>query len=155
MKCCGKIVIRVEVDSVLRIHPKGQVLDSPGFELSADTAMNTCIQVLNVLQPVNPTIWQRWFRDMSIRERVDSSGQLLVCARDRHSLWTTTLFYGQELRLVLFEAMFLGAVDLAIQNEVVSACLAWLLTMGLAMARVELGRRNIASSTFVDLAFLT
>jgi hypothetical protein len=57
--------------------------------------------------------------------------------------------------LVLFEAMFLGAVDLAIQNEVVSACLAWLLTMGLAMARVELGRRNIASSTFVDLAFLT
>jgi hypothetical protein len=134
------------------------VLDLAGvwnLDHSSDTEINRFIQFSNVLQPVNPTIWQRWFRDMSIREKADSSGQLLVCARDRHSLWTTTLFYGQELRLALFEAMFLGAVDLGLQNEGVSACLTWLLTMGLSMVRLELGRRNIASSTFVDLAFLT
>jgi hypothetical protein len=111
--------------------------------------------VPDVLQPENPTFWQQWFRDMSIREKVDSSNHVLVRARDRHNLWTTTLFYGQELRLALFEAVFLGAIDLNFKNEIVSACLTWLVSIGLSAIRRELGRRNIASSTFVDLSFLT
>ena len=76
-------------------------------------------------------------------------------ARDSYKLWTSTLFYGQELRLVAFEAMLMGAMDLGLHNIAASACITWLATSLLAYARTELGRKNASRCTYVDECFLT
>jgi hypothetical protein len=109
----------------------------------------------NGVQIVDPTIWQRWTRDVSVREKADSSGRRTVHARDAHSMWSCTIFYGNELQLVCLEVALMGAMDLALQNTLISSVVTWLVSAALAQIRRELGRRNLARCTLVDLRFLS
>lgn len=104
---------------------------------------------------MDPTFWQRWTRDVSVREKVDSSGRRTVHARDTHSMWSSTLFYGQELRLVCLEVTLMGAIDLSLRNTLTAAVVTWMVTAALALIRRELGRRSLARCTLVDLRFLS
>jgi hypothetical protein len=107
------------------------------------------------LQVVHPTFWQRWTRDVSVREKLDSSGRRTVRARDPHNMWASTLLYGRELQLVIFEAALLGAIDLSVRNTVASAVIAWIVSASLLLIRKKLGRVNVARCTFVDPRFLS
>ena len=107
------------------------------------------------VQIVDPTMWQRWTRDVSVREKVDSSGRRTVHARDAYSMWSSTIFYGQELQLVCLEVALMGAIDLSRRDTLTSAIITWLVSASLALIRKELGRRNIARCTLVDLRFLS
>ena len=86
---------------------------------------------------------------------MDTADRIFVCAQDTNKLWTKALFYGQELRLLAFEAMLIGAIDLGLRNMAASACVAWIVSFALGWARLELGRANVARRTSVDERFLT
>lgn len=103
---------------------------------------------------VTPTLWQTWTRDVSVRETADSSGRKAVRARDPYNLWSTAIFYGQEVRLVGFEVMLLCALDLSMRNTTAAACVAWLVSVAVALARRQLGRQSLARSALVDKRFL-
>lgn len=104
---------------------------------------------------MTPTFWQRWTRDVSVREVVDSSGRRTVRARDVHNMWASTLFYGRELQLVVFEVALLGAIDLSVRNTITSAVITWIVTASLSVVRKKLGRSNLARCTLVDPRFLS
>jgi Meckelin (Transmembrane protein 67) len=105
------------------------------------------------VQHVTPTFWQTWTRDISMREHTDS--RRLIRATDSYKLWTRTIFYGQELRLVAFEVMLLGALDLWLQSTAAAACVTWIVTFVLGQVKLALARRCTARCTFVDECFLT
>jgi Meckelin (Transmembrane protein 67) len=107
------------------------------------------------VQIVEPTFWQRWTRDVSVREKADSSGRRTVHARDAHSMWSFAIFYGHELQLVCLEVTLMGAMDLALHNTLISAVVTWMVSAALAVIRRELGRRNLARCTLVDIRFLS
>lgn len=53
------------------------------------------------------------------------------------------------------EVTLMGAIDLALRNTLTSAVVTWMVSAALALARRELGRRNLARCTLVDLRFLS
>jgi Meckelin (Transmembrane protein 67) len=132
---------------------RGQVATS--FVCHNATVRVFCAQVHVCMQPVTPTFWQRWTRDVSVRHRAHGFEHRLVRASDSFKLWTSTVFYGQELRLVAFEVMLMGAIDLRLQSIAASACITWLMTFLVGHVRVLLGKRNTAKCTYVDECFLT
>jgi hypothetical protein len=131
------------------------LLLAPGIKSATARWMATLSLCVLCVQLLTPSSWQTWTRDVSIRQQADSSGKHLVRACDAHKRWTSTLFYGQELRLVAFEVMFMGAIDLHLKNIVASACITWVVVMVMAFARRVLGCQNIAHCTTIDKCFLT
>lgn len=106
------------------------------------------------MQVVTPTLWQTWTRDVSIREGSDPSGSRPVRARDSYNLWSSVIFYGQEVRLVGFEVMLMCALDLGMRHTTAAACATWLVSVSLAVARRQLGRHSMARGALVDKRFL-
>ena len=104
------------------------------------------------LQAVPHSTWRACLRDVALRGGTRAP---LVRVPDATKLWTTTIFYGHELRLALFEAVLLGVLELELRNIALSACLAWLLMACVTAARRELGRRHVARCTHVDKSFLS
>lgn len=82
------------------------------------------------------------------------SGKKTVLAYDKHCMWSSTMFYGQELRLSAFDMMLFGALDMFLQNAAMSASITWGVGSLLAWARVQIGSHNLSKGTFVDEAFL-
>eukprot|EP00892_Ulva_mutabilis_P005154 jgi/Ulvmu1/300/UM001_0304.1 len=137
---------------------KGYLRDA---EFSASSAAQA-EQLLQVLKRaletspavVTPSLWQTWTRDVSVREKADTTGRKTVRGRDAYNLWSSVIFYGQETRLVAFEVMLLCAMDLGLRNTTAAACVTWIMSVAVALLRRHLGRHSLARSAMVDRRFL-
>jgi len=99
-----------------------------------------------------PNLWEKWMRSASVRGNVAPAHTVL--ATDAFHMWSKTIFYGQELRLILFELMLFSAIDLALRNVALSASITWFVGLVITWLRGQLGRSSLATGTFVDELFL-
>jgi Meckelin (Transmembrane protein 67) len=102
---------------------------------------------------VQPAFWQRWTRDVSVREKADP----VVAAQCMHVTRTACgcAQHFTELQLVCLEVSPMWTMDLALHNTLISAAVTWMMSAALAVIRRELGRRNLARCTLVDIRFLS
>ena len=91
-------------------------------------------------------------RSASIRDGTDSAHTIL--AFDMYHMWSKNIFYGQELRLVIFELMLFSAIDLDLHSVALSASITWAVGQTLCWLRGQLGRQSLSAGTYVDEIFL-
>ncbi|XP_034030768.1 meckelin isoform X2 [Thalassophryne amazonica] len=98
-------------------------------------------------------------RDKLMLERVigmeflEPSDKSIFYNDEGHS-FCGVLFYGNESTLLIFDTLFFCIVDLGAQSFVLAAVLTYIQQMIFCMIRKFLGRRNLASNTFIDERFL-
>lgn len=88
--------------------------------------------------------------DMEFQEPVDMS----VLYTDPSALFSRTLFYNNELALLLFDTLLFSVVDLGTQDFVLAAIVTFVVQKLVKMLRHSLGRRNLAAKTLVEKQFL-
>ncbi|XP_074864667.1 meckelin-like [Carettochelys insculpta] len=88
--------------------------------------------------------------DMEFQEPLDVS----VLFTDASASFSRTLFYSNELTLLLFDTLLFSVVDLGTQDFVLAAVITFAVQKLVKMLRHELGRRNLAAKTLVDKQFL-
>ena len=66
----------------------------------------------------------------------------------------STLFYGNEMTLLLADILVFAFVDMLATDFVLAAFIAYLVGLFFALLRDSLGRRNLAKKTLVDERFL-
>ncbi|XP_075796052.1 meckelin-like [Pelodiscus sinensis] len=88
--------------------------------------------------------------DMEFQEPVDMS----VLYTDPSALFSRTLFYNNELALLLFDTLLFSVVDLGMQDFVLAAIVTFVVQKLVKMLRHSLGRRNLAAKTLVEKQFL-
>jgi meckelin len=98
---------------------------------------------------VVPAYWQRVFRLPP-----ELATMRAIFMHDFHSAFAGTIFWGNELRLCVFEALLCCAVDMSQRNIVVAAFVAFVVMRALAWLRACLGERNLSRKTLVDRHFL-
>uniref|UniRef100_K7G8R4 Meckelin n=1 Tax=Pelodiscus sinensis TaxID=13735 RepID=K7G8R4_PELSI len=90
--------------------------------------------------------------DMEFQEPVDMS--VLYTGSSLLSSWSRTLFYNNELALLLFDTLLFSVVDLGTQDFVLAAIVTFVVQKLVKMLRHSLGRRNLAAKTLVEKQFL-
>ncbi|XP_067396070.1 meckelin-like [Emydura macquarii macquarii] len=88
--------------------------------------------------------------DMEFQEPVDTS----VLYTDDRALFSRTLFYNNELTLLLFDTLLFSVVDLGTQDFVLAAILTFAVQKVVEKLRQALGKRNLAAKTLVEKQFL-
>ena len=96
-----------------------------------------------------PSYWQR-----ALRMPPELSPMRAVFMHDFHSSFSGAVFWGNELRLCVFEALLCCAVDMALRNIVLAAFVAFAVMRALAALRHWLGEQNLSRKTLVDRHFL-
>ncbi|XP_073164235.1 meckelin-like isoform X2 [Lepidochelys kempii] len=88
--------------------------------------------------------------DMEFQEAVDMS----ILYTDASALFSRTLFYNNELALLLFDTLLFSVVDLGTQNFMLATIITFVVQKLVKMLRHALGRRNLAAKTLVEKQFL-
>ncbi|XP_050779185.1 meckelin-like isoform X7 [Gopherus flavomarginatus] len=90
------------------------------------------------------------FMDMEFQEPVDMS----ILYTDASALFSRTLFYNNELALLVFDTLLFSVVDLGTQDFLLAAIITFVVQKLVKMLRHALGRRNLAAKTLVEKQFL-
>ncbi|XP_030437699.1 meckelin-like isoform X5 [Gopherus evgoodei] len=90
------------------------------------------------------------FMDMEFQEPVDMS----ILYPDASALFSRTLFYNNELALLVFDNLLFSVVDLGTQDFLLAAIITFIVQKLVKMLRHALGRRNLAAKTLVEKQFL-
>nr|XP_033796595.1 meckelin-like isoform X2 [Geotrypetes seraphini] len=88
--------------------------------------------------------------DMEFQQPVDKS----IFYNDDGALFGRTLFYNNELVLLLFDTLLFSVVDLGTQNFVLAAIITYLIQKSLEILRQVIGRKNLSAETMVEEQFL-
>lgn len=100
-------------------------------------------------QVLVPTYWQSL-----LRLPPEGATRHPVFMHDFHKQFSSVLFYGNESRLYIYEALFFCAVDMTLRNVPISAFITYLMVKVVALVRVHFGENNLSSKTLVDRRFL-
>eukprot|EP00798_Chlamydomonas_sp_ICE-L_P007190 gene7190-298_t len=100
-------------------------------------------------QVLDPSYYQ-----MLVRLPPDNASQRSIMVHDYFNMWTNTMFFGIELRLFIFEALFFCTVDMELRNIPVTAIITYVVIQFLRIVRIRLGEDNIAKKTLVSPHFL-
>uniref|UniRef100_A0A383WB01 Meckelin n=1 Tax=Tetradesmus obliquus TaxID=3088 RepID=A0A383WB01_TETOB len=100
-------------------------------------------------QVIIPTYWQRMFR---LPPTAAASSTLLT--HDFHAGFASVLFYGQELRMFVFEALLFCSLHMTLGNAAVAGFVTLLVQRLLAVVRRHWGENNLSRKTLVDRHFL-
>lgn len=100
-------------------------------------------------QVINPTYWQRL-----LRLPPEVAVQKSVFMHDFYNAFTSVVFYGNELRLAVFEALLFLAIDSQLQSVATTAFIVYIVIKAVALARYTLGKNNLSRKTQIDQRFL-
>lgn len=112
-------------------------------EIVGEVERNYATQVLV------PSYWQRLFRLPP-----SATTARAIFSHDFHNSFASSVFYGNELRLYVYDALFFCAVDLAIQNVPVAAFLTYVMIRVVTYVRAHFAEQNISKKTLIDSHFL-
>jgi meckelin len=101
------------------------------------------------LQVIIPTYWQRMFR---LPPAAAATSTLLT--HDFHAGFSSVLFYGQELRLFVYEALLFCSLHMTVGNAAVAGFVTLLVQRLVAVVRRHWGENNLSRKTLVDRHFL-
>ncbi|CAH2324113.1 meckelin-like isoform X1 [Pelobates cultripes] len=73
---------------------------------------------------------------------------------DDRSRFSRTLFYGNELTLLLFDTLLFCIVDLGTQNFVLATIITFAVQMIVRLLRLYFGKKNLSTQTMVEEIFL-
>ncbi|XP_032649664.2 meckelin-like [Chelonoidis abingdonii] len=90
------------------------------------------------------------FMDMEFQEPVDMS----ILYKDASALFSRTLFYNNELALLVFNTLLFSVVDLGTQDFLLAAIITFVVQKLVKMLQHALGRTNLAAKTLVEKQFL-
>jgi meckelin len=99
-------------------------------------------------------------RDRKLLEQIldvefEEQSEMGFFYRDPRQSFQKLLYYGHELSLLVFEILFFGLMDLAMQNYLFDGAILYLLMeIFVRMTRQAAGRMNLAKKTLVDKRFL-
>lgn len=110
-----------------------------------NASCNACAQVLV------PSYWQRLLR---LPPPAASSGAATLLAHDLHLGFGGLLFFGQELRLFVYEALLFSALFMQTGSAAAAGLVTFLVQRALAAARQHWGTHNLSRKTLVDRHFL-
>ncbi|MEW5313740.1 MAG: hypothetical protein WDW38_005281 [Sanguina aurantia] len=99
-------------------------------------------------QVVDPTYIQS-----VLQMRPVAAASHCVFVHDYHESFSSTVFLGHEVRLYVFEAIVLLAIDMSLKSITVSALLTYLIIRVVAWVRAQAGESNISGKTLVDRHF--
>ncbi|XP_053304282.1 meckelin-like [Spea bombifrons] len=88
--------------------------------------------------------------DMEFQQPIDKS----FFYNDNRSRFSQTLFYGNELTLLLFDTLLFCIVDLGTQNFVLATIITFVVQMIVKLLRLYIGKKNLSSQTMVEENFL-
>ncbi|XP_019391529.1 PREDICTED: meckelin-like isoform X1 [Crocodylus porosus] len=96
----------------------------------------------------------KFFLERVLDMEFQELGDMSVLYNDDRALFSRTLFYNNELALLLFDTLLFSVVDLGAQDFVLAAISTFLVQKVVEMVRNALGRRNLAAKTLVEKRFL-
>uniref|UniRef100_A0A8C5PZN1 Meckelin n=1 Tax=Leptobrachium leishanense TaxID=445787 RepID=A0A8C5PZN1_9ANUR len=73
---------------------------------------------------------------------------------DERSKFSQTLFYGNELTLLLFDTLLFCIIDLGTQNFVLATIITFAVQMAVRLLRLYFGKKNLSRQTMVEELFL-
>ncbi|XP_030060414.1 meckelin [Microcaecilia unicolor] len=88
--------------------------------------------------------------DMEFQQPVDKS----IFYNDDGALFGRTLYYNNELVLLLFDILLFSIIDLGTQNFVLAGIITYIIQKGLEILRQVIGRKNLSAETMVEEQFL-
>ncbi|XP_069822408.1 meckelin-like isoform X2 [Dendropsophus ebraccatus] len=88
--------------------------------------------------------------DIEFQQPIEKS---LFYNDDRYH-FSRTLFYSNELVLLLFDTLLFCVIDLGIQNFVLATIITFLVQMFVKILRSEIGKKNLSRQTLVEENFL-
>ncbi|XP_053557068.1 meckelin [Bombina bombina] len=88
--------------------------------------------------------------DMEFQQPTEKS----VLYSDDRARFSRSLFYGNELVLLLFDTLLFCIVDLGTQNFVLAAIITYVVQMFASLLRSQIGRKNLSKQTMVEENFL-
>eukprot|EP00878_Enallax_costatus_P039343 GHUV01044965.1.p1 GENE.GHUV01044965.1~~GHUV01044965.1.p1 ORF type:complete len:117 (+),score=26.03 GHUV01044965.1:157-507(+) len=102
-----------------------------------------------VLQVIIPTYWQRLFRMPP-----ESAANHTVLQHDFHHSFASTIFFGQELRLYVFEALLFSSLYMSLGNAARAGIVTFVVQRVVVWIRQHWGENNLSRKTLVDRHFL-
>ncbi|GMH43204.1 hypothetical protein BSKO_11126 [Bryopsis sp. KO-2023] len=94
------------------------------------------------------------FMGRMLRTPPDSSLQKPILVHDHHTSFSSVLFYGNELRLLIFEMVAFCVLDAKLRSPGLVAGIVFVIVLTVRWGRGQLGERNISQKTRVDRHFL-
>lgn len=101
------------------------------------------------LQVIIPTYWQRLF---CMPPAAAATTTLLQ--HDFHNSFASTLFFGQELRLFVYEALLFSSLHMSMGNAAAAGFITLIVQQVVVWVRQHWGENNLARKTLVDRHFL-
>jgi hypothetical protein len=98
-------------------------------------------------QVIIPTYWQRLFR-------MPPAAAATLLQHDFHNSFASVLFFGQELRLFVFEALLFSSLHMTLGNAATSGFITLIVQQVVVWVRQHWGENNLARKTLVDRHFL-
>lgn len=88
--------------------------------------------------------------DIAFQQPIEKS---IFYSDDRYR-FSCTLFYSNELVLLLFDTLLFCVIDLGTQNFVLATIITFVVQMFVKILRSEIGKKNISMQTMVEENFL-
>lgn len=100
-------------------------------------------------QVIIPTYWQRLFRMPPA-----AAATTTLLQHDFHNSFASTLLFGQEPRLYVFEALLFSSLHMTLGNAASAGFITLLVQQAVVWVRQHFGQNNLARKTLVDSHFL-
>lgn len=104
---------------------------------------------LHLPQVVISSYWQRL-----LRLPPAAAASMTLLQHDFHNSFSSTLFFGQELRLYVFEALLFSSLHMSLGNAAAAGFITLIVQQVLVWVRQHFGQNNLARKTLVDSHFL-
>ncbi|XP_068117689.1 meckelin-like [Hyperolius riggenbachi] len=88
--------------------------------------------------------------DLEFQQPTDKS----IVYNDVHHRFSRTLFYSNELVLLMFDMLLFCVIDLGTQNFILATILTFVIQMFVKILRSQIGRKNLSAQTLVEESFL-
>ncbi|OCT84534.1 meckelin [Xenopus laevis] len=88
--------------------------------------------------------------DMEFQQPMEKS----ILYSDDSARFSRTLFYGNELVLLLFDTLLFCIIDLGTQNFVLATIITYVVQMLVEILRYQIGKKNVSRQTMVEENFL-
>eukprot|EP00879_Flechtneria_rotunda_P023280 GHRR01024623.1.p1 GENE.GHRR01024623.1~~GHRR01024623.1.p1 ORF type:complete len:249 (+),score=65.06 GHRR01024623.1:718-1464(+) len=130
-------------------RPRGSTINASGAITDAFKAAIDDIGRNHATQVIIPTYWQRVFHMPPA-----PAPQSTMLQHDFHHHFSTVMFYGQELRLYVYEALLFSSLYMSIGNAAAAGFIAFLVQQVVRFIRQHWGENNLSQKTLVDRHFL-
>lgn len=100
-------------------------------------------------QVIIPTYWQRL-----LRMPPAAATTTTLLQHDFHASFASTLFFGQELRLFVYESLLFSALHMSLGSAAVAGFVTLVVQQLVLVVRQHWGENNLARKTLVDRHFL-